>query len=125
MRVLLDTHVVIWWYEAPEKIRPEVLELIATGGHSVYVSAVTAWEMTIKERIGKLRMPKPLEAMCAEDWFNELPITFEHVRGVATLPAIHEDPFDRMLAAQAIAEDLTLVTSDSVLSRYPVKILAP
>jgi PIN domain nuclease of toxin-antitoxin system len=87
------------------------------------VSAATAWELGIKQSNGKLILLKPVSEQRMRFGFLELPITFAHAEFAATLPLLHRDPFDRMLVAQAIVEQMVLVTADSQLSGYPVKLL--
>lgn len=90
---------------------------------SVYVSAATAWELAIKLASNKLDMPVPVSKMAVAYGFTELMITFQHVELAAGLPYHHKDPFDRLLIAQALVEDLILVTSDKKLAQYGVAIL--
>jgi len=123
MNLLLDTHVVLWWLaDAPELSRP-ARDAIADRTNGVHVSAVTAWEITVKRALGKLEIPADWEQALAEEPFVRLDITWEHVLGVGRLPDVHRDPFDRLLVAQAVVEGLVLVSHDEVLARYGVRTL--
>ena len=121
--LLLDTHVVLWWLDDPELIAAPAREAIADGENDVFVSAASAWEVAIKTALGKLRAPEDLEAALEAAGFAALPITARHALSVRDLPDVHQDPFDRILAAQARVEGLTLVTRDSRLGQYGVGVL--
>lgn len=124
MRLLLDTHVVIWWL-ADDPALSGVTKALIDREPEIYVSAATLWEITIKQAIGKLKEPPDLPERVRDGEFRELPITFDHAIVAGRLPVIHRDPFDRMLVAQARCEDLTLVTTDDTIQRYEVAVLAP
>lgn len=123
MNLLLDTHVLIWCLDDNPKLSPKVRSTIADDATSVFISSAVVWEMCIKESIGKLRIPENLEEVLEENYFEMLPITIKHALILRNLPEHHKDPFDRILVAQAVAEDLTLVTRDRVISRYDVRLL--
>ncbi|NNN21531.1 MAG: type II toxin-antitoxin system VapC family toxin [Acidimicrobiales bacterium] len=96
---------------------------IADDRNVVFVSAVSVWEISIKQAIGKLQIPDGFEAALVKSGFEKLDITFDHAMTAGKLPPFHRDPFDRMLIAQAIIEDLTLLTADGRLREYKVKLL--
>jgi PIN domain nuclease of toxin-antitoxin system len=117
VRLLLDTHVFLWWREASDRIAGDIRNAIASAD-VVYVSAASAWEVAIKVALGKLAIPGPLGPAVIASRFDQLPITFEHASAVTALPLHHGDPFDRMLVAQARSEGLTLVTHDRRFAPY-------
>lgn len=122
MRLLLDTHVLIWWDEdasLSQRARRAIAE-----ANEVYVSAVSAWEVAIKSSIGRIRTTRTVAEAAADSGFLELPVTFVHAERVGKLPFHHRDPFDRLLVAQAQAEHLTLVTRDRSFARYRIPLLA-
>jgi PIN domain nuclease of toxin-antitoxin system len=121
-RLLLDTHVFLWWRADSQKLTRTARTAIAHAD-VVFVSAATAWEAAIKISLGRLRVPDTIEAGVLDSGFEKLPIGFSHAEAAARLPAHHADPFDRMLVAQAQIEGLTLVTHDKRLSRYEVDVL--
>lgn len=118
MRLLLDTHVVIWW-DLGAPMEREAMRAIREADE-VYVSAASSWEIAIKTAIGKIQRSRPLAEVCAQSGFRELPVLMRHADELLTLPLLHRDPFDRLLVAQAIAEDLVLVTRDPAVAAYPV-----
>lgn len=126
LRLLLDTHVLLWWLLTPEKLRPEARALLATPGAEVFVSAASVWEAAIKRGLGKLDSPVDLDRQVLREGFRALPVTLAHANAVAALPSFddHRDPFDRLLVAQARAEGLVLVTRDAHLVRYGVAVFA-
>jgi len=117
MRVLLDTHLVLWALAAPERLPGTAHRLIERA--DVYVSAASIWEISIKTSLGKLSAD-PREVLAALDpaGFLPLPISAEHAARVADLPPVHRDPFDRLLVAQALCEPMRLLTMDNVLAGY-------
>ena len=117
---LLDTHVVLWGGREPGRLSQRAAEILLAEA-DVYVSAASVWEIETKRQIGKLQLDIDLERHLLDHGFRDLPVTAGHARQLALLPLIHRDPFDRMLAAQAMAEDLTLVTADRQLAAYPVR----
>lgn len=123
MRLLLDTNVVIWWLEDSDRLGSAARNAIDDGSNEVYVSAVSACEISIKSSLGKLRTPTDLEQQISKNFFMALPITVEHGVAVHELPLHHRDPFDRILIAQARCEGLTVVTSDDQFSGYDVPVL--
>jgi PIN domain nuclease of toxin-antitoxin system len=122
VRLLLDTHVVLWWLADDPSLSQEIK---ASLDHEpdVYVSAATIWEVAIKQAIGKLKEPADLPERILSSGFVQLPISSEHVMAAGRLPLIHRDPFDRMLVAQAQCEGLALVTGDPRCQEYEVDIL--
>ena len=122
MRLLLDTHVFLWWRDDSRKLKGSARRAIAEA-QIVFVSAATAWEAAIKSALGRLRIPDTVEAGVIDSGFEKLPIGFSHAESAARLPPHHADPFDRMLVAQAKAEGLTLVTHDRRLAPYEIEIL--
>jgi PIN domain nuclease of toxin-antitoxin system len=117
LRLLLDTHLLLWALGAPARIPPAARKLIATS--DVHVSAASIWEISIKAALGKLTAdPREVLAALEPAGFLSLPITSEHAAHVAGLPPIHRDPFDRLLIAQAQTEPMRLVTNDSMLAAY-------
>lgn len=124
MRLLLDTHALLWWLADDPTLSAEAISAVGEAGNSVYVSAVSAWEIAIKRSIGKLRAPDNLEDQLSAHRFTPLPIQFRHALAVGKLPHHHRDPFDRLLIAQALAEGLTIVTRDIHMPRYGVDIIA-
>lgn len=122
MRLLLDTHVFIWLDTAPERLSPAALMACQDPENSLLLSVASAWEMEIKQRIGKLRLDVPLESMVeVQQTINQLQllsIELQHVLAIRELPPHHGDPFDRLLLAQARFEGARLVTADGQLSRY-------
>lgn len=122
MKLLLDTHVVVWWVRDDRRLRREALEAIATAD-VVWVSAATALEVAIKQSMRRLRLNEPLRVTVAADSLTELPITFHHASALAGLPFHHTDPFDRILVAQARVEGATIVTHDRALEPYGVPII--
>lgn len=122
MTLLLDTHVVLWWLADAAALGATAREAIARS--EVLVSAASAWEIAIKRALGKLHAPAELAEALAANGFLALPVTVDHALGAGALPRHHGDPFDRMLVAQARAENLTIVTADPRLSSYEVPLLA-
>jgi PIN domain nuclease of toxin-antitoxin system len=121
-RLLLDSNVVVYLDQTPERVTQRTRDRIDAAGE-VYVSAVTGWELSIKQATGALKIKTPVSSLVGLLGFLELPIIIRHGEAVRTLPMIHRDPFDRLLVAQAIVEGLTLVTSDSRLVRYGIPVL--
>jgi PIN domain nuclease of toxin-antitoxin system len=122
MRILLDTHALLWWL-ADEGLSAQAHEAIADTGNLVVVSAASAWEITIKQAIGKLTAPNDLEHQIHAAGFAALPISVAHGIAAGQLPRHHDDPFDRMLIAQGQAEGLTIVTRDKRFEAYDVPLV--
>ena len=121
MRLLLDTHILIWWDQGA-RLAKKAGEAIRAADQ-VYVSAASGWEIAIKASLGRLSTDRQVADVVVESGFEELPVRLEHAAGVQDLPWHHRDPFDRLLVAQARAESLTLVTRDRAFDSYAVKVL--
>jgi len=124
VRLLLDTHVLLWWLKDDPNLKQETKQVISSRENLVFVSSVSPWEISIKKALGKLTAPDNLLEVVAENSFESLVITLEHGLQVGKLPNHHNDPFDRMLIAQALFADLTIVTRDAKFNPYGVQILA-
>lgn len=120
--LLLDTHVVIWWRTDDARLADRARRAIAEAP-AVFVSAASAWEVAIKQGLGRLRLPESFSHGVEDSGFHMLPVHFAHAELAGTLPRHHRDPFDRMLVAQAKIERLTLVTHDEALRPYPMDAL--
>ena len=118
MRILLDTHIYLWWLQDhPNLSKSARVRIVAAS--RVYISSASIWEATIKTSIGKLKVDvNQLVMEIANSGFEELPISAKHAAMVAQLPDIHRDPFDRILVAQALCEPLRLLTADAMLGQY-------
>ncbi|MCP5370583.1 MAG: type II toxin-antitoxin system VapC family toxin [Hyphomicrobiales bacterium] len=125
MRVLLDTHALLWWLDGDDRLPPAMREVIADPATGVLVSAASAWEIATKVRIGKLpgavAVAAELPDRMAEQGFAELPVSLAHALRAGGLPGPHRDPFDRMLVAQALVEDLPLVSNERAFDAYAVR----
>jgi PIN domain nuclease of toxin-antitoxin system len=122
VKLLLDTHAILWWQRDDRRLNAAAREAIATAD-IVWVSAVSAWEVSIKAMLGRLRLTEPFRVLIAADDFTELPLTLEHAEALASLPPHHTDPFDRVLAVQARVEGATLVTHDRAFEPYGVRVI--
>jgi PIN domain nuclease of toxin-antitoxin system len=123
MKLLLDTHILLWWLASPEELIPTALKAISNPTNEVYVSAASLWEMSIKQHLGKLSLPgNPIDIL-ASMGFTMLDISAEHGWRAGDLPPHHKDPFDRMLVAQADIESMVLVTRDTHIPKYGIPIL--
>jgi PIN domain nuclease of toxin-antitoxin system len=124
VRVLLDTHAFLWWITDDDRLSTLAREAIGAPENHVFVSAASGWEVITKYRIGRLTLPQPVDGFIAqhleENAFQPLSITMRHTFELEALPSLHRDPFDRMLIAQAIAEEMPLVTGDQAIRAYPV-----
>jgi PIN domain nuclease of toxin-antitoxin system len=121
LRLLLDTHLLLWAVASSKRLPREARELLEDESHEVYFSAVSIWEIAIKSSLRRkdFRIDlAPFLVALPQMGLVELPVTAAHAAGVAQLPFIHRDPFDRLLIAQSIAEPLTLLTNDKILDRY-------
>ncbi|MGH2546694.1 MAG: type II toxin-antitoxin system VapC family toxin [Actinomycetota bacterium] len=127
MRLLLDTHALLWWITDDDQLSEKAGEAIADGANDVYLSAASAWEIAIKAGLGRIRLPGDAWTFTPDQLernaFQALPVHVAHAVAVITLPDVHRDPFDRMLVAQAMTEGLTIVSGDQDLSRYPVPVV--
>jgi len=123
VRLLLDTHTLLWTLSAPDILSPEAHHAIAAEDNVLYVSIGTLWECAIKAGLGKLHLPDDFFRALEAAGFEILNIGISHLEVYRTLPLYHRDPFDRILVAQAISERLTLITRDQVLSQYDVPIV--
>jgi PIN domain nuclease of toxin-antitoxin system len=127
VRLLLDTHALLWWAFGSPELSRRANALIADRANTIYVSSASAWEISIKHRLGRL----PEAAVLVQDmagWFEraglvELPITVAHAQRAGGLPQPHRDPFDRMLAAQSLLEDLPIMGRDEVLKDFGVALV--
>ena len=124
MRLLLDTHALLWALSAPQQLPASLRRAIQAAENDVYASLASAWEIAIKAALGKIEFDvRSLERMLAATGFQTLDISLQHAVRVAELPLHHGDPFDRMLVAQALSESMVLVTRDRALRQYGVRIL--
>ena len=121
MSYLLDTHTLLWWLDENPTLSTKATTIISSPQNIIFVSAVSAWEISIKKSLGKLVAPEDLEEAIAYNNFSPLPITIKDGNKAGRLPNYHNDPFDRMLIAQAINNDLTIITRDSKFPQYQVK----
>ena len=123
MKLLLDTHVLLWWLADDASLGEAAREAIATPENLVVISAASIWEMRIKQAIGKLDLPLHFDEVLAKQAFEPMAVTVAHAHAVEDLPLLHRDPFDRMLVAQARVEGLTLVSHDQLVLQYDVPTL--
>jgi len=128
LRLLLDTHIFLWFISGDKRLPEYMKESIRDPNNQVYLSVVSVWEAIIKQKLGKLPLPKPAEsylpAKREQHLISSLPINEAAVIRLAQLPLLHKDPFDRMLICQSIEHDLTIVTVDDAIRNYPmVKLL--
>ena len=119
MRLLLDTHILLWWLSDDRKLAKDAREIIANPNNDVLVSSASAWEISIKAALGRLEIElDDLEDAVLKNGFRPLPIGLRHAITAGRLPNVHRDPFDRMLVAQASVEELRVVSHDRVFERY-------
>jgi len=127
MKLLLDTHIFIWWADQPEKLSSAALSALEDEANELLLSVASVWEMQIKFQLGKLKLSLPLKELIKnQQETNDLtvsPVALTHVLALDGLPYHHKDPFDRLLIAQSIVEGLTIVTADSQFSAYSAKLL--
>lgn len=127
MRLLLDTHIFIWWDGEPGKLAQATLATLQDPANTLVLSVVSLWEMQIKAQLGKLQLKRPLkeivESQQRANGVEVLPVEAAHVYALGSLPPHHKDPFDRLLIAQANAEGIVLVSVDPELRSYPVRLL--
>ena len=123
MTLLLDTHALLWWLDDSPELSPAARDAIAAADVPVFVSAVSIWEVVIKESLGKLIVPPEFRETVEREPFHHLPVSADHAWAVEQLPPLHRDPFDRMLVAQCAVEGLTLVSRDATLTRYGIQVL--
>lgn len=125
MKLLLDTHTLIWWTLTPERLSQRVLSLLGDSNNDLILSVVSVWEMQIKLQLGKLKLNKPLASLIDSqqqtNGIQILPVELIHVLALQNLPAHHRDPFDRLLIAQATVELLPILSVDSAFDAYPVQ----
>jgi len=127
VRLLLDTHAFIWWFDEPERLSARVMEALRDPGNELMLSAVSVLEMHLKIELGKLDIGPPLgEIVRDHERENEmalLPMRAAHVYALRDLPRLHGDPFDRLLVAQSVVEEASLVSADKKIAQYPAKVL--
>lgn len=127
MRYLLDSRVFLWWCAKSSNLSPIAFELIKRGDNTIYISLLSIREIQIKSQLGKVDLPLPIMDIFSQQHREHniglLAIELHHMTAMINLPNHHIDPFDRVLIAQAIAEDMTLVTNDPNIAKYPVKVL--
>jgi len=125
VNLLLDTHALIWWWTDDARLSKRARKLILDADNKIYVSAASAWEIAIKQRIGKLEglqyASEQFASLVAEDGFEHLPMRYEHALRAGSYEAAHRDPFDRMLAAQSEVEKLPLVSRDPLMKEFSCK----
>ena len=125
MKVLLDTHVFLWWITDDPRLSPRAREIIANGANVLFLSAASGWEIAIKTKLGRLRLPDKPERFILKQLESNaievLPVQMSHALHVYALPDHHRDPFDRLLIAQAQLEKLPILTADPQISRYEVE----
>jgi PIN domain nuclease of toxin-antitoxin system len=122
MKLLLDTHLLLWAASSPEKLSADALELIEDVQNDLYFSPASLWEVAIKNSLGRADFQVDMRLLrrgLLDNGYIELPIISEHAVFLANLPPLHKDPFDRLLVAQATVEGITLLTADSVVAEYP------
>jgi PIN domain nuclease of toxin-antitoxin system len=127
VNALLDTHTFLWWNLDSPQLSDTAREFIADGGNKIFLSAVSAWEIAIKAARGRLTIPEPPDRYVANRMrlhrFSALPIELSHALEVYHLPEHHTDPFDRLLVAQSILEDLPVLSADPYIARYNVDVI--
>jgi PIN domain nuclease of toxin-antitoxin system len=126
MKLLLDTHAFMWWDSDPAQLSAPALAALRDPANEVWLSVVSVWEMVIKAQLGKLMLRLPLADIVSQQQANGLrvlAVSLAHVLAVEGLPAIHKDPFDRLLIAQANVEGSELISADQVVGQYPVRVL--
>ena len=122
MKLLLDTHLLLWAAGQPEKLSAKARQLLEDPGNALYFSAASIWEIAIKRTLGRddFRVePRVLRRGLVDNGYDELAITSDHALATDGLPPIHKDPFDRILVAQAVTEGITLLTADPMVAAYP------
>ena len=122
MKLLLDTHALIWWLADDPTLFESAKKAISNPDNLIFVSAASAWEIAIKKSLGKLDTPDDLEAQISKHDFQPLPINITHGIAVGKLPWYHKDPFDRIIIAQAICESMTIITRDKKFNSYDVSV---
>ena len=127
MKVLIDTHVFLWSIASPKKLSSRARSVIESGNNQVFLSVASLWEIVIKVQVGKLSLPdhaeRYLRRRIAETDIEVLPITAEHTLKLFSIPDHHRDPFDRILVAQSLEEQIAIVTADTAVTRYSVQVI--
>lgn len=127
MRILLDTHAFLWWVTDSDELSRRARRLIGDGRNEIFFSAVSAWEIVIKSKLRRVTLPEDAERCIPEQLeqnaFEVLPVRLRHALRVAALPDVHRDPFDRLLVAQALTEELSILSKDPNLAGYSVRVL--
>jgi len=118
MKYMIDTHILLWWLDSPEKISLNARSIIENAENQIFVSAACIWEIVIKKSVGKLRAPDNLLELLEHENFSGLPIDIDHTMALAQLPLNHHDPFDRIQIAQSIFEESPLITRDKNILNY-------
>ena len=125
MRLLLDTHAIVWWFSGNQRLPSKARQAIADSSNDKFVSTASAWEIATKYRLGKMpsvaALVNDFRNRVAGDGFDELPTTVQHALRAGSLPGPLRDPFDRLLIAQAISNDLVLVSNETLFDRYGVQ----
>jgi PIN domain nuclease of toxin-antitoxin system len=124
VKVLLDTHALVWWFSEPAKLSKRATSIITNASNTVLVSAASAWELAIKVNLGKIdamSLVSELGIHIDEEGFEELPIAIGHATRAGSLPMHHRDPFDRLLVAQALELNVPILSADKSLDRYDIR----
>ncbi len=126
MKILFDTHSFIWWGSEPERLSSTARQVLDDSDHEFVLSVISVWDILIKQMSGKLSLRIPLPdilSLCDRAGLTILPVELHHVLVLESLPSHHRDPFDRLLIAQAVADELTVLTADKVFSEYPIQVV--
>ena len=128
MRILLDTHTFLWFIAGSSKLSSTARQLIESSSSSNLLSLVSLWEIAIKKSVGKLNLAQSFNELVLQhvigNGFEILPIEIHHIALVSTLPLHHRDPFDRLIIAQAVSENISILSVDSSFDAYPIRVVS-